>query len=173
MSLSSISEERGSLRLKKSRLYTLYVVSIGLFLTGVLWLIFHYFMRTENDFGFKNHPLEIWWLKLHGIFGYASLWVFGMLWITHIVRGWNMRWRRWSGSTLAVFLLVLALTGLGIYYIDSRAIREWTIIVHWVLGLIALASFLFHWLSKSAAHPSSHGPYPWPWFRKRHPSDRN
>ena len=166
------SDDRGTLRLTPRRRYTLYIISGGLFLTGVLWLIFHYFMRTESEFGFKSHPLEAFWLDLHGIFGYFSLWAFGMLWITHIVRGWNVRWRRWSGGFLVGFTVVLALTGLGIYYIDSRDIRELVVIVHWVLGLVALAIFLIHWLSKSEAHPPSR-PYPWPWYRKRHIVNKN
>lgn len=168
-----MSDDRGTLRITPRRRYTLYFICGGLFITGVIWLIAHYFMRTEGEFGFKSHPLEAWMLDLHGIFGYFSLWVFGMLWITHIVRGWNVRWRRWSGGFLVGFTVVLALTGLGIYYIDSRSIREWAIIVHWVLGLIALAVFLIHWLSKSEAHPRSHGPYPWPWYRKRHIVNRD
>ncbi len=164
----SISDERGPLRLPRTRRYTLYVISIGTFLTGLLWILYHYFMRTEGPFGFKSHPLEVWWLKAHGAFSFAAMWMFGVLWSVHILRGWNARWRRWSGGTVTGIALVLIITGYLLYYLESRDWREWTSVVHWVLGLIALAFFFIHWLSKSPAH-RDHSPYPWPWHRKRHP----
>jgi len=168
MAYTNVSEEKGSLRFAKSRRYTIYFISIGVFVTGVLWLIYHYFLREMGPFGYRNNPLELWWLKLHGGFSFASLWVFGLLWSVHILRGWNMRWRRWSGGALVVTMVLLTITGWGLYYFDSREWREWTSIVHWVIGLLALALFFMHWLSKSSAH-RAHEPYPWPWHRKRHP----
>ncbi len=165
------TEERGPLRLPKTRRYTLYFIAIGVFLTGALWLIYHYFMQTEGRFGLQKHPLEIWWLKTHGAFSFASLWMFGVLWSVHIVRGWNMRWRRWSGGTMVGVILFLTLTGYGLYYFEELALREWTSILHWAVGLAALVLFFIHWLSKSAPHLREHGAYPWPWFRKRHPTE--
>lgn len=172
MTLAPVSDERGPLRLPRTRRYTLYFIAIGVFVTGGLWLIYHYFLRTPGPFGFKNNPLEVWWLKLHGGFSFASMWIFGVLWSVHVVRGWNMRWRRWSGGFLTGFVLALILTGYGLYYIDSREWREWTSIVHWVVGLASLALFFIHWLSKSMPHAREKGAYPWPWFRKRHPMER-
>ena len=165
------SAERGPLKLQRGSRYTLYTISIGVWVTGGLWLIFHYFMRTQGPFGFSNNPLEIWWLRLHGGFSFASLWVFGLLWNVHVVRGWNMRWRRWSGGFLTGVMFVLTLTGFGLYYLVSKDWREWTSIIHWVVGLGALAAFLIHWLSNSMPR-REHEPYPWPWFRKRHPVER-
>ncbi len=163
------SEERGPLRLSRRRRYTLYFISIGVLLTGVLWLIYHYFMRTQGPFGYQNNPLEVLWLELHGAFSFASLWMFGLLWSVHIVRGWNMRWRRWSGGAVVGAVLLLTITGYMLYYLESRAWRDWTSIVHWVVGLAGLVLFFIHWLSKSLPHQREHGPYPWPWFRKRLP----
>ncbi len=169
MSFGNVSEERGSLRFARTRRYTIYFVSIGVFFTGVLWLIYHYFLRTPGPFGFQNNPLEIWWLQLHGGFSFASLWIFGLLWSIHILRGWNMRWRRWSGGALVAATVLLIITGWGLYYFDSREVREITSFIHWVIGLFAFALFFLHWLSKSAAHAREKGRYPWPWHRKRHP----
>ncbi len=141
--------ERGPLRLPKVRRWTVYGVSLACWLTGVLWLIFHYFLRTEGKFGFQAHPLEIWWLKFHGIASYWTVWLFGMLWVVHILRGWNANWQRWSGGFLTGFAFVLTITGLGLYYITGQTWREWTSIIHWVLGLAAIAAFFIHWLSKA------------------------
>jgi len=141
--------ERGPLRLTRNRRIGLYAVAIGVWLTGGLWLIYHYFLEREGPFGFESHPLEKTWLILHAGFSFAAIWLLGMLWAIHIVRGWNMKWRRRSGGTMVGVMLVLVVSGCSLYYIDSQVIDEWTAILHWAVGLAALAVFFIHWLSKS------------------------
>ena len=145
--------ERGPLRLTRNRRLAVYIVGLGVWVTGVLWLIFHYFFETEGPFGYESHPLEKTWLILHAGFSFAAVWVFGMLWAIHIVRGWNMKWRRKSGGTMVGVLFVLTISGYALYYIDSQEVDDWTAIFHWVVGLAALVLFFIHWLSKSRPAP--------------------
>ncbi len=143
------------LRLPKGQRYTLYGVSAGVWLTGAVWLVYHYFMQTEGPFGFQKHPVEVVSLEIHGVFSFASLWIFGVLGWTHILRGWTSNWKRWSGGALVAVIAILIVTGLGLYYFVDRQWREWTSLAHWVLGLAALVFFFVHWLSKSQAHRDS------------------
>ena len=140
--------ERGPLKLPKYRRWTIYFISFGVWLTGAVWLIYHYYLWTEGKFGHVRHPLEAWWLKAHGLFSFWSVWAFGLLWSVHIIRGWNANWRRWSGTAIAVATFVLIITGYMLYYVDGKGWRAGTSLVHWILGLAALVVFLFHWLSK-------------------------
>jgi len=153
MTETTVRPERGPLRLTRNRRVALYVTAVGVWITGALWLIYHYFMQTEGPFGFQSHPLEKTWLELHAAFAFSSIWIFGMLWAIHIVRGWNMNWRRWSGGAMVAVMLALTISGYMLYYVESQLTADWTSIFHWVLGLAALAFFLIHWLSKS--RPSS------------------
>ena len=146
-----------SLRLRKPYLWTLYIVSIGVWLSGAIWLVLHYFFRVKGQFGFKTNPGEIWFLTTHGGFAFASVFVFGLLWSSHVLAGWNMRWRRRSGGWLAGTTIFLTLTGYALYYIGSKDILEWTAIAHWAVGLAAFALFLMHWLSKSRPHVPDRG----------------
>jgi hypothetical protein len=141
--------ERGPLKLPRARRWTVYAVSLGTWLTGALWLIFHYFMTTEGRFGPVTHPLEPVWIRLHAALSFFAIGILGLLWGVHILRGWNAQWRRWSGGTLAAFFFVLTITGYGLYYAIDEQWRAWTSIAHWVLGLAALIAFFVHWLSKS------------------------
>jgi hypothetical protein len=143
------------MKLPLSLRVTVYAICAGIWLSGLAWLIFHYFLRTEGPFGFRNNPLEAWCLKAHGAFSFATLWVLGRMWALHVVRGWNMRWRRWSGGNLMGAAFLLILTGYGLYYLDGRAWRNWTGIVHWTVGFTALALFFAH--RGSTATPRRNG----------------
>jgi hypothetical protein len=128
-----------------------YVISAGVWVSGVSWLVFHYFLRTEGPFGFRNNPLEAWCLKAHGAFSFASLWLLGRLWAAHVMRGWNTHWRRLSGGSLVGTAIFLILTGYGLYYVDRKVWHDWIGIVHWIVGIAALAFFFFHWSSVEAS----------------------
>jgi hypothetical protein len=141
--------ERGPLLLSRRHRVTLYLTIAGVWLTGGLWLIYHYFMQTEGPFGFQNNPLEKLWLQLHAAFSFVAIWIFGMLWAIHIVQGWNMNWRRWSGGAMVGVMTLLIVSGYALYYVESQDLNDWTSILHWSVGLAALAVFLIHWLSKS------------------------
>src|SRR4051812_48103189 len=85
-------------QLSRARRLLVYVMGAGIWLTGALWLLLHYFFFGDGPFAPSPHPLEFWSRASHGAFGFAALWVFGMLWGAHIVEGWRSRRRRWSGS---------------------------------------------------------------------------
>jgi hypothetical protein len=149
--LSTESPTRGkSLRLKRPYLWTVYATAWGVWLTGALWLVFHYFFRVRGQFGFRANPMEAVWIAAHGGLAAASLFMFGLLWVSHVLAGWHMRWRRWSGGTLAGVTIWLTLTGYALYYIGGSQTLAWVQILHWTVGLAALAAFFIHWLSKSS-----------------------
>ncbi len=133
-----------SIRLGPKRRLVIYLICTGLWLSGVLWLLFHYFVRTPTDFGPSPHPLESWWLALHGAFGFAAMWMLGLLSGSHVVNGWVSRRRRWSGSILLGASATMALTGYLLYYSGDEALRAISSYAHWGLGLIAPILFLSH-----------------------------
>ncbi len=135
---------RHPLRLTKRRRLTLYGVALGLWASGAIWLIFHYFIMQETEFGPSPHPLEHWFLSLHGLFAFASLGMFGFLWGAHIVGGWKSARRRISGSLLFAALALLVLSGYLLYYPPSDESLPIVAIMHWVLGLAAVLPFLGH-----------------------------
>ena len=149
--MSIQNRPKGSaLLLRRAYLIAIFITAWGLWLTGGLWLIYHYYMRLPGKFGtFRSNPLEEWWLIAHGGFAVLGTFFLGFLWSPHIMTGWNLHWRRKSGGTLAGATIFLVLTGYLIYYIGNQQILDWTVIAHWVVGLAAIALFFIHWLSKS------------------------
>lgn len=119
------------------------IVGSGLWLSGVLWLVFHYFLQRQTDFGLHPHPLEFWWRAAHGLFGFAAVWTFGLLWGRHVVEAWASGRHRRSGGLLVGVLILMSLSGYLLYYLGGDQMIANVSLIHWGLG-IALP-FLF-WL---------------------------
>src|SRR5262245_52468931 len=105
--------------LSRSRLLTVYGISLGLWFTGAAWLLAHYLLVLEGPFGPDPHPLEFWSIAAHGAFGFASLWLVGLLWSVHIPAGWRSLRRRWSGSIMFGVSGFLILSGYLLYYVGN------------------------------------------------------
>jgi hypothetical protein len=138
---------RGSAHLTPSRKRLVEAVASGLWASGAAWLLFHYFLMSRGPFGPEPSPLEPWWLKLHGAFAFAALWAFGLLWGVHIVKGWSLGRRRWSGVALFAGLVVLVLSGYLLYYLGSDMARAVASTLHWGVGLAAPVLYLAHRLA--------------------------
>jgi hypothetical protein len=135
---------RRAARLPQAQRLSVHVVGLGLWLSGALWLLFHHFVRRRGEFGWGPHPLEPWWLTLHGAFGFAAIWLLGLLWGVHVTAGWRTRRRRWSGALLAGVLVLLALSGYLLYYLGNERARAVVSVLHWAVGLACPGAFLAH-----------------------------
>lgn len=131
-------------RLTRTRRLALYGTGTGLWLSGALWLVFHYFMVQQTAFGPAPHPLEHWWLSIHGLFAFGTLWMLGLLWGAHIVGGWRSGRRRVTGSLLLLMNAELTVTGYLLYYPPSDDAVSTVALLHWTVGLAAPLSFVIH-----------------------------
>lgn len=129
-------------RLPARREALLHAVIATLWLSGVAWLVFHHFVRMAGEFGELPHPLEAWWLRLHGAAVFVLLWLLGVLWPTHLLPAWRSR-RRASGIVLATLLAVLTLSGWLLYYGSEQA-RDAVSLLHWTVGLAFALPMLWH-----------------------------
>ena len=131
-------------QLSDARRRAIYTVGAGIWLTGASWLLFHYLLASNGPFGPSPHPLEFWSRAAHGAFGFASLWVFGMLWGAHVVEGWRSLRRRWSGSLLFILFAWLVVSGYLLYYLGNDGLISAISLVHWAVGLATPLPFLLH-----------------------------
>lgn len=144
-----IRERSVLIRLTPLRRWLIYGVGVGLWTSGVLWLLFHYFMMRNTEFGPAPSAFEPWWLAIHAGFGFAAVWLMGLLWGVHIVGGWKMRRHRVSGSTLLAFLVWLVASGYLLYYLGGDQTRALVSLAHWTAGLALPLPFLVHWLVRN------------------------
>ncbi|MCA1653499.1 MAG: hypothetical protein LC656_04780, partial [Sphingomonadales bacterium] len=101
-------------------------------------------VRTNGEFGPEHHPAQHLTLIAHAIGAYAFLVVIGAMIPVHIPLGWRQRRNRVSGSTVASICLILAVTGLALYYVGTDFARSWASLAHWTIGLAAFPVLIFH-----------------------------
>ena len=114
----------------------LFASSAVVLLSGALWLLFHYFVSVSGDFGPIPHPLESWWLRVHGLGAALLLIGFGSVLPGHVRRAWHARRNRVSGSTFFAALATLSLSGYCLYYVGGEILRPLLSAGHWLLGLL-------------------------------------
>ncbi len=112
-----------------------YASLILLWTSGCLWLGFHYFLSSSGELGLGPHPLQSWWLKLHGLAAMGSLIIFGSLMPGHIRKAWQHRKNRGSGGSLIATMIALTLTGYALYYVGGEELRPLISLTHWIWGL--------------------------------------
>jgi cation transport ATPase len=122
----------------------LWAVTATAFLSGLLWLVFHYFMAAPGEYGEMRNPLESWWLRLHGAAAMAFLVVLGSIVPIHIRRAWQLRKNRVTGAAMISLVAVLVLTGYALYYAGSEMARPWISLVHLGFGLMGLPMISVH-----------------------------
>lgn len=119
--------------------------SFGLLaLTGIAWLMLDEWVRVDGAFGPEHHPAQAWALVLHGVLAYVFLVIAGMLVPGHMRLGWSAGRNRGTGIAVTALSLLLAVTGLLLYYASDERLRSSTSLLHWSFGLGGTAIFLLH-----------------------------
>lgn len=124
--------------------------------SGLAWLPLHYLWGAGA--GELPHPLEAWAMRLHGLGGFAGLFVLGVLAAAHVPPGWRVSGRqrhagqRATGVALCSLAALLALSGYALYYFASEAVRPPLGLAHAALG-VAMA-LLGGWHGRRHRHPA-------------------
>lgn len=122
----------------------LYVTFVALLVTGLSWLLAHYFLQVPTEFGPSIHPAEPIAMKLHGAFAMLALFFVGSLLNTHIRRALPAKRNQDSGWSLIVILAFLTLTGYVLYYLSSETSRPIWSVLHWSIGLLLPVALTLH-----------------------------
>lgn len=112
--------------------------------SGIVWLVFHYFIHVTGEFGDAPHPLERWWLALHGAAAMGALLALGSLVRGHVMTGWRARRNRASGGLIVAAGATLIGTGWALYYVGDEAVRPALSVMHWAIGLAAVLATPLH-----------------------------
>ena len=130
-----------------------YFSALGLWITGAVWLLAHYFFRDADNLASLVHPAEPWSMKMHGGLSMLFLIVMGSLATIHMRLGWRRKKNRVSAVALIAFTGTLMLSGYLLYYASGESLRSWVSIFHWVAGLALPMVLVMHvYLGRKANH---------------------
>ena len=131
------------MRLSRGHRHWVYWCGAVLFATGAVWLVFRFFLREHGEFGDPPHPMEEWWLRLHGTFAVLMLVIAGSLLPVHVRVGWHQRKNRVAGSVVIAIITLLIISGYVLYYSDEES-RPVVSALHWIIGLGAPVALIWH-----------------------------
>ncbi len=121
-----------------------------LWLSGVAWLLLHYFAARPGEFGRVRHPLEAPLLLVHGVVAMLALFVLGWFAALHSADGSRRRARRASGWVLSTLIGVLAIAGCLQFFVSSEGAQSVLRLVHEICGVALLLPVLAHLWSFSS-----------------------
>ena len=131
-------------RLGSLHKFFLYSATGLLWLTGLIWLLFHYYGHHQGDFGDMPTPIEPLMMKIHGAAAMGILLVVGALVSAHIRRGWALKRNRLSGVIITAVFALLMVSGWILYYVGGEQVRNVTSVLHWVVGLALPLIIVLH-----------------------------
>jgi hypothetical protein len=118
--------------------------------SGLLWIVLGWYLDAED----YSNPLRTWRhrvLVLHGMAAYVLLWIAGRLYALHQQGNWRAQRNRVSGLALSGALLLLAGSGLTLYYPPHEDWRDALSLFHQVSGLALPLLIPVHvWLGKKS-----------------------
>ena len=133
-----------NLRLERWHRRCVYASGAALLVTGAAWLIAHFFLRAQGQFGESVSPIEPWAMKLHGAGAMLMLFFLGSLMNSHVRRALKSRRNLASGWSMIATFALLTGTGFGLYYLAAEGDRSVWSATHWVAGLGMGALFVVH-----------------------------
>jgi hypothetical protein len=150
MAASPATRRTDSIRLGRWHQGAVYGATAALAVSGMIWLVLHYFLAAPGEYGPQIHPLEPWMLRLHGAAAMAGLVIYGSLLPVHIRRAWSIHRNIALGIGLVAFTLLLTVTGYLLYYAGDENTRPLISAAHWILGLAMPALLVWHIVSGRA-----------------------
>jgi hypothetical protein len=119
--------------------------SLGLYLSGCLLAPTTLQLRAEWELAWRlGADARIGMAALHAVLAFAVLMFVGALWSVHMRSGWRRHRHKGSGLLVVLPTLLLALTGVGVYYLADEALSNLAALVHLVLGMPLLLPFVWH-----------------------------
>jgi hypothetical protein len=123
-------------RLPRWHRCAIYGLTVALVGSGIAWIVAVYLLAPPGEPAPAPHWLAGPLLAAHGIAAYIALLAYALVGHVHVRTGWRVPGLRSAGLWLGITIAVLALTGLGFYYLAAESaipVVRWT---HVAAGLL-------------------------------------
>lgn len=110
-------------------------------------------MRAEIDVAWRlPAAARLLVVALHTAAGFATLLLVGAIWSVHMRSGWRRRKHRASGLALALALVLLGASAVGIFYFADETLAAVAAFLHLALGIALVGQFGWHWARGRRSH---------------------
>ncbi|HEU4604021.1 MAG TPA: hypothetical protein VFS24_18750 [Steroidobacteraceae bacterium] len=120
-----------------------------LWLSGAAWIVFHYLLPAQTEFGLGPNPAEPVLMKVHGAIAVFAVALLGWISARHVGENWLRNRKRISGIAILSAYILLVVTGYSLYYLLQDDVRERIGQAHEILGAASLVFALFHWIRRT------------------------
>jgi hypothetical protein len=142
--------KRRGLQLSRGHKFTIYAVSLALFLSGVFWAWIQH-LDEAGKAGEGLRQAKTWLIEIHGFSAMIFVLLFGTLLAGHVRRAWRARKNRNNGVFFITSVGSLTLSGYALYYVGNENWRNAVSDFHLWLGNAAPALLLWHiWFGRRA-----------------------
>ncbi len=123
----------------------LYVAFGLLWASGIWWLVLNTWFTVPGEFGVSPHAWAAPLLLAHGVLAVPALWLIGWIAARHSTPQWKARLRRCSGGMFAAVLLLLSVSGFGLFFLTNDVGQRITALTHEWIGVLFTLFVVEHW----------------------------
>jgi uncharacterized membrane protein YidH (DUF202 family) len=127
-------------------------------ITGIVFAVMKYFMKSEDDFAVANHPWQPHMLAAHVVVAPLLLFILGWTFSNHMLPKYRFGngENRKSGLWSMLLIVPMALSGYLLQIATSDALRHAMEIAHWVSSGLFVIGYVIHLIPPLAKEPLDH-----------------
>lgn len=117
--------------------------------TGIVFAVMKYFMKSDDEFSVVNHPWQPHMLAAHVVVAPALLFILGWVFSNHILPKYRFGDRdkhRGTGIAASLLIVPMALSAYLLQVSTGETLRQVMAWAHWITSAVFLVAFLIHWL---------------------------
>ncbi len=117
-------------------------------ITGVVFAVMKYLLKSDDEFSVVNHPLQPHMLAIHVVVAPASLFILGWVFSNHMLPKWRFGDGRNLRTGLASMWLIVPMTLSG-YLLQvsvEETLREVMAWIHWITSGAFVIGYIIHWI---------------------------
>jgi len=117
-------------------------------ITGIVFAVMKYFMKSADEFAVVNHPLQPHMLAAHVVVAPLLLFIFGWTFSNHMLPKYRFGngQGRISGIASMALILPMALSAYLLQIATTESLRSAMAIAHWIASGLFVIAYVVHLL---------------------------
>ena len=134
--------------MSRAQVITMQIASVLTTITGVVFAIMKYGMKSDDPFAVANHPMQPYMLSAHVVIAPLLVFAFGWIFGNHIAPDFANRVApRWKSGVFAAAVVVpMIASGYLLQIATADALHQAMAVAHWVSSAFFVIAYTTHQL---------------------------